>query len=91
MVIGRIVVNLEVIKLMNSTLQQLGVLTSDHSEQLEAICKFAMNKSRNENRERKRVKKIIQETLIFLQEKCVEVEYINEMFFQELIQLVRNL
>ena len=88
---GRIVVSFEVIKLMNSTVQQLGILTSDHSEQLEAICKFATNKSRNANRERKRVKKIIQETLIFLQEKCVEVEYINETFFQELIQLVRNL
>ncbi len=91
MIVGRIVINIEVIKLMNSTVQQLGILTSDHSEQLEAICKFAMNKSRNEHRERKRMKKTIQKTLIFLQENCIEIEYINKGFFQELIQLVRDL
>lgn len=91
MVIGRIVVNIEVIKLMNSTIKQLGISTSDHSKQLEEICKFAMNKNKNENKEHKRVKTIIQETLIFLQEKCKEVDYINECFFQGLIQIVRDL
>ncbi|NGX32343.1 MAG: hypothetical protein K1060chlam4_00384 [Candidatus Anoxychlamydiales bacterium] len=91
MVIGRIVVSIEVIKLMNSTVEQLGISASEHSKQLEEICKFALNRSREEKKERKRVKVIIQETLVFLQEKCDEVDYIDERFFQGLIQLVGDL
>ena len=88
---GRLVVSKELVNLIKSARKQLGISTKGYLDPLKEICIFAIDKGKKNRKECKRVRTIIQETLVFLQGHCNEIDYINEGFFQGLIQFNRDL